>query len=530
MQRTHRVLKEGSPVRWFYNFGTMKKLLVSFGLVCLLMGIVGYMGVANMGKISATVDTIYQCHLLGISEVKEANINLAYIGRGVRRVLVEPDKAKQRQLAAEIDKFDQQLSDHLVKFEKTLITEEGRQTVKKLQDQFARYMAKVKEGCKLALDGKRDEAITQLGVAAQLGNVVDDDMSGLATTKEKLSHADYLEALQLYATSRNVLIGLIVTAVLVSVGLGYFVGRIISMPLRRAVDVLQAVAGGDYTVRLDVNTRDEVGQMATALNKAVGAVNDAMRQISEASSQVNEGSRVIGESAQTVAQGAQEQSSSVQEVTASIEELARSIQSVKDAALEADNVAKRTSSLADQGGKAVQQSVEAMELIKTSSNQIGEIIQVISEIAGQTNLLALNAAIEAARAGEHGMGFAVVADEVRKLAERSNQAAREISTLIEESTHRVEEGAQLSDQTGKSLQEIIEGVSTTVAKISEIATAAVQQAANAEEVSKAIQGIAHITEQSASGSEEMASSSEELAAQAGSLRELVNHFKINSNA
>ena len=306
--------------------------------------------------------------------------------------------------------------------------------------------------------------------------------------------------------------------------------RIAAEILRRKVDhlleVVAAAAQGDLTRTVKVEGTEPVDELAAGIKKMLEDLASVIGQVTESAAQFNEGSRVIAESSQGLASGAQQQSSSVEEMTASIEELARSIEGVKENSVEADKMAKRTSQLAEHGGEAVKRSIESMELIRTSSQQIGEIIQVISEIASQTNLLALNAAIEAARAGEHGMGFAVVADEVRKLAERSNQAAREISTLIKESTQRVEEGAQISTETAKSFQEIIAGVTDTAGKISEIAAAAVQQAANAEEVSKAIQGVAHVTEQSAAGSEEMASSSEELGAQASALRQLVTRFKV----
>jgi methyl-accepting chemotaxis protein len=299
-------------------------------------------------------------------------------------------------------------------------------------------------------------------------------------------------------------------------------------PMRDIAQTLQQMAAKDFSRVVESSYPGAYGELRDNVNAVVGNVRGAVEQISESADQFAEGARVIAESSQSLASGAQEQSSSVEEMSASIEEMAHSVESVKENAVDADKIAKQTSGLAEQGGSAVQKSIEAMELIKTSSTQIGEIIQVISEIASQTNLLALNAAIEAARAGEHGMGFAVVADEVRKLAERSNQAAREISTLIKESSHRVEEGAQLSAETGKSLQEIIGGVEATAAKIAEIAAATVQQASNAKEVSTAIQTVAQVTERSAAGSEEMASSSEELGAQATALRELVGGFRTGS--
>ncbi len=307
--------------------------------------------------------------------------------------------------------------------------------------------------------------------------------------------------------------------------------QIAASELRRKVDhllqVVRTAATGDLTAKVRVEGDQPVDELADGFRQMLEDLSSVITQVGESAIQFTEGARVIADSSQSLANGVQTQSSSMEEMNAAVEELTRSIETVSGNAQYAEKMAQETNALAEEGRKAVQKSIDSMALISTSSQQISEIIQVISEIASQTNLLALNAAIEAARAGEHGMGFAVVADEVRKLAERSNQAAREISTLIKESSQRVEEGSQLSDQTGKSFQKIIEGVKETATKISEIASATVDQFTHAKEVSKAITQVTLVTEHSAASSEEMASSSEELGAQAFALKDVISRFKTS---
>ncbi|MFN7842661.1 MAG: methyl-accepting chemotaxis protein [Pirellula sp.] len=290
--------------------------------------------------------------------------------------------------------------------------------------------------------------------------------------------------------------------------------------------IVEAASRGDLTQQVVVSGSDDMGRLSSHLCKMIGDLRLLIGEVMAAAQQQNEGAKIIAESSANLSEGAQTQAASVEQMTASVAQMIDAMEVISKNANAARIKALESSKLAQGGGETVHEAINAMKMIQKSSEQINEIIQVISEIASQTNLLALNAAIEAARAGEHGLGFAVVADEVRKLAERSSEAAKEITKLIRESSRRVEEGGNLSKKVGESLTKILESVEVTAEGIGQIATSTEGQAASAQEVKAAIRSVSETTESNAAASEEMAASAEQLGAQAQSLRDLVAKFRV----
>ena len=299
-----------------------------------------------------------------------------------------------------------------------------------------------------------------------------------------------------------------------------------SRKVKVLLDSVARAAQGDLTCTIVQEGEEPIDLLAGGIGKMIVDLRGVIANVVAAAGGFADSSHAIAERATGVAVGTQALGATVEQMNASIDGLTFSINSIAENVSSADYLARATQQEAEAGARAVAKSIEAMDLINRSSEDIGEIVKVISEIANQTNMRAFNAAIEAARAGEHGLGFSVVADEVRKLAERSSQATKEISKLINESVKRVTTGSEISRQASDAFDKIVSGVGKTTLAISDISKAANEQLLTAREVSTAIQYIAEETEKSAANVDSIARSTDALNDRAGNLNQTVSGFVV----
>ena len=331
------------------------------------------------------------------------------------------------------------------------------------------------------------------------------------------------------ARSNFMMIAFTLGAIVLSILLGLFISKSITKPVGELLEGAQKIAAGDLNVEIDIDSKDEIGELGQAFGLMAGNVNEVMTDINTASEQVSSGSSQVADSSQQLSQGATEQASSVEQITASMEELSAQTNQNASNATQANDISKKARTDAEQGNEQMKEMLSSMQEINESSNKISKIIKVIDEIAFQTNILALNAAVEAARAGQHGKGFAVVAEEVRNLAARSADAARETTEMIEGSIDKVSSGTEIANRTAKALEEIVEGVSNAARLVGEIADASNEQASGIEEVNQAIMQVSQVVQTNSATSEEAAAASEELSSQAQLLKDAVNRFKLKQH-
>ncbi len=564
------------------------KLITGFLISSAFSLAIGIVGAVLLSKILATnVDlaTNYIPSINSILRASEAQTAARSNLRGATQMnLPEEEFARFRTNYA---KYVAKMEEFLAKYEPLATTDVEKESLKDLKEKIASWktaqepvIALFDEKAKQLKDGTKDKNFKQFYdlheqlFEAQVKtrpafDAVDVAFVKLSDLNSKLANDMSLEAEKSGKMGQWIMFAVIFFGVSCSVGIGLYIAKTTlntlgadpseisevikdvtagdtSMNLRSDINSgvygdikkmvkglndksssAESIAKGDLTVEVILaSERDRLGKafqtMITTLREIISRANAAAYQVATGSSQVSSAS-------QSLSQGATEQASSVEEISSSVTEISSKIKTNAGNASTASEVASQAQTAAEQGNRQIEVTLQAMNDINVSSQEISKIIKVIDDIAFQTNLLALNAAVEAARAGRHGKGFAVVADEVRNLAGRSAKAAKETTELIESSSRKVDSGLTEARKTAESFQDIVRNSLKISEIIAQIATASNDQAGGISQIAGGVNQINKVTQQTNANAEETAAAAEELASHAEELKNSLAYFRMGND-
>ena len=508
------------------NLRVRTRLFAGFGLLCAFLILVVVLGTTMLGHIKTGTDIIVGNYMPKIEASNAVLTEVNNVSIALRNMMLNADPADRKAQAADVDKARANIAVTFDKLATTIVSEEGKALLRQSVEYNGKFVAAQDVLLRHIGAGEIEQASgylvnTYRPLLAEYRKVI----TGQIDMQKRLAAKAALDADTTYDNTLRLM--LVLSAVILALA-GVIAWRItasITTPVARALAIAETVAAGDLTSRIEVTTKDELGQLLAALKKmndsllgTVNIVRSGTELIASASSQVAAGSMDL--SSRT-----EEQASALEETASSMEELTSTVRQNADNARQANTLAGVASSVAERGGAVIGQVVGTMDAIHASSQRMADIIGVIDGIAFQTNILALNAAVEAARAGEQGRGFAVVASEVRSLAQRSAAAAKDIKGLIEDSSSKVGDGSRLVNEAGGTMHEIVESIRRVADIMGEISAASGEQSAGIEQINGAVVQMDQVTQQNAALVEETSAAADAMRMQAAKLAEAVAVFK-----
>lgn len=517
---------------FFKNLRISVKILLACLVFLLFILIIAYLGYRSQQRQIQSYEKIYSQRFRSVIALQVISRNIYQMQTNIYRQLVsaqsgrweaiDPVRKESKELRSEYLKYwDMYKNGVVMSDEEKNVTDNWmniRNSLASVTDKFGRTIDERDVEGALAAIAEWEKGYEGLKKAMQA--ILDyQDKAAVNLRDEQYLQAQSDLRMNIIILSASVAVSIVITIILAGT---------VSGPVKKGLDFARKIAVGDFTERINLNRKDELGKLASELNLTADNLEHLIGSIvSSARSLIGSVQEIAGGN-ENLSQRTAEQASSLEEIASTIEETSASISRNADNSANADRLAKAAVEEAENSGEVVNEAVSAISDISSSSEKIGLIINMINEIAFQTNLLALNAAVEAARAGEQGRGFAVVAGEVRNLAQRSGTAAKEISDLIKDSSRKVTRGAELSVKSGDALKSIVGRIKIVEKHVSEIAAASEEQRTGISQINTAVVELDSVTQHNAGLVEETASAGEQMSAQAQELLAMTEKFRVRS--